>query len=99
MDNSILRAEQWKARIKWRSGINTATSTKDDLSEYLNTKLFQATVHEIVDDNLWDLFKHDFKNFSRTTFNYLDRTELLRLRAVLRCGGVYVQGHKNLTIA
>jgi hypothetical protein len=84
MDNSLLQVEQWKARIKWRSGIDTATSTKEQLSEYLNTKLFQAAVHETVDDNLWDLFKHDFKNFSRTTFNRLDRTELLRLRAVLK---------------
>jgi hypothetical protein len=100
MDSSLLRAEQWKARIKWRSGIDIATSTKEQLSEYLNTKLFQATIHEIVDDNLWDLFKHDFKNFNRTAFNRLNLQELLRLRAVLRCGGVYVhQDHKNLSIA
>ena len=86
-------------QIKWKSGINTAISTKDDLSEYLNTKLFQATVNEIVNNNLWDLFKYDFKNFSRIIFNRLDRTELLYLRAVLRCGSVYVQGYKNLIIA
>jgi hypothetical protein len=91
MDNSILQAKQWKARIKWRSGINIATSTKKQLSKYLNTKLFQATVYEIVNNNLWDLFKHNFKNFSQTTFNRLDLKELLRLRVVLYCGGVFVK--------
>jgi hypothetical protein len=46
------------------------------------------------------LFKYDFKNFSRTTFNRLDLKELLCLRAVLRCGGVFVKPNSHeLTIA
>jgi hypothetical protein len=103
MDNFIiLRAEEWKARIqKWRQPLEVVlATTKDDLSEYLDTKLYQYALYDLGDDNLWDVFKYNFKNFSRTTFNRLDRTELLRLRAVLYCGGVYVhQDHKNLSIA
>jgi hypothetical protein len=100
-DSMNSQVEEWKARRKkWRYGIDIATSTKDDLSEYLNTKLYLYALYDSSDNNLWDLFKHDFKGFTRVAFNRLDQTELLRLRAVLRCGGVYVQqDYKNLTIS
>ena len=102
MEDSATQTEDWKAQMKkWDQPLEvTLTTTKDDLSEYLDTKLYQYVLYETSDDNLWDLFKDDFKNFTRATFNRFNRTELQRLRAVLRCGGVYVQQNTNtVTIA
>jgi hypothetical protein len=83
---------------KWRPGIVVAKATDEDLTEFVNTKLYLYCLYEMVDDNLWELFRHDFKDFtSRADFNRLDFVELQRLRKVLRCGGVRVQQNKGTT--
>ena len=91
----------WRARIKrWEDGVKLGTATKEDLQEYLSTKLYQYTLNKTTDDNLWDLFKDDFKDFDTATFNRLTCTEIQGLRTYLRCGGVHVeQNHSRLTIA
>jgi hypothetical protein len=72
-DSMNSQVEEWKARRKkWRYGIDITTSTKDDLSEYLNTKLCQYALYDSSDDNLWELFKLDFKGFTQVAFNRLD---------------------------
>ena len=93
--------DEWKEKIKkWENGINPVTTTKEDLQEYLDTKLYQYSIDRTTDDNLWDLFKDDFKSFDLLAFNRYNRTELQRLRSYLRCGGVSVDQNTNrLTIA
>jgi hypothetical protein len=77
--------------IKWRHGINLDAAIAHEISEFLDTKLFQYVLYKIVNDNLWELFRHDFKDFTcRGDFNKLELPEILRLRKVLRCGGVRV---------
>jgi hypothetical protein len=56
--------DEWKEKIKkWENGINPATAIKEDLQEYLDTKLYQYSIDRTTNDNLWDLFKDNFKNF------------------------------------
>jgi len=61
---------------KWEDGIDPTNATKTELQEYLTTKLFQYTMNRTTDDNLWDLFQDDFKNFNVAAFNQYTRTEL-----------------------
>ena len=68
----------WKARIKkWEDGIkfDTAnTPSKEDVLEYIATKIHQYTIERITDDNLWYGFKEDFRNFellSCSAWSYL----------------------------
>jgi hypothetical protein len=43
----------WKARMKkWERGINPATETKDNVKEYVETKLYQYTLKKTTDHNL-----------------------------------------------
>jgi hypothetical protein len=94
----------WKARIKkWEDGIkfDTAnTPSKEDVLEYIATKIHQYTIERITDDNLWYGFKEDFRNFELTNFSGVHWTSLQRLRGCLRCGGVRVeQNTSRLNIA
>ena len=55
--------EQKEKIKKWENGINPVTTTKEDLQEYLDTKLYQYSIDRTTNNNLWDLFKDNFKNF------------------------------------
>ena len=91
----------WKAwEKKWRKGILTETASKADFTEYLLTKLHGYDESGTTDNNLLELFQDDIKDFTTTTFKRAyTPPELQRLRAYLRCGGVYVeQNHKRLSI-
>jgi hypothetical protein len=85
--------QEWDARIeKWRNGIPKDTASKADFTDYLLTKLHEYDVYRSSDHNLWELFQDDFKDFTNTTFERAYTfLELQRLRAYLRCGGVYVK--------
>ena len=85
---------------KWEDRTPIETASKDDFKEYLDTKLYQYTENLSIDDNLWDLFCDDFKDFTTTTFKRAyTLTEQQRLRAYLRRGGIYVeQNHQRLII-
>jgi hypothetical protein len=92
----------WDAKMeKWEDGIQKDTASKADFKDYLNTKLYQYTANSSTDNNLWDLFRDDFKGFTTADFKRgYSLTEQQRLRAYLRCGGVYVeQNRQHHTIA
>ena len=66
----------------------------------METKFYGYAIDRIIDDNLWDLFRHDFEGTTVDQFSSLSRQELVRLRTFLRCGGVYVApNHRNRTIS
>jgi hypothetical protein len=96
-----METEEWKTRIKrWQDGIDVKTAPKEDLNDYVNTKIQWYALHKQSDGNLWELFQEDFITFDITVWNKADRTIVYALRAFLRCGGVYVKHNgKQLTIA
>ena len=101
MDSTDVQPQEWAIRRrKWKHGIDPRTITAEEFLEYTETKLYEYTLYHTSDDNLWDLFKDDFKNVTAEQFNTLGRGGLQRLRAYLRCGGVYVaQNSRNKPIA
>jgi hypothetical protein len=59
----------WDAKMeKWEDGIQKDTASKADFKDYLNTKLYQYTANSSTDNNLWDLFRDDFKGFTTADF-------------------------------
>ena len=60
----------WEARLKkWEDGINVATATKEDLAEYLDTKMHQYSVEKFADDLLWTALQEEFKGFTLEHIN------------------------------
>jgi hypothetical protein len=68
---------------KWKEGINLEASNKDNILDYLNTRLFQYKVEKLTNGDLWELYKEDFANFDINIFSLLEQRYLRRLRAVL----------------
>jgi hypothetical protein len=91
----------WEARIaKWDYGIEVDAATTEDLTNYMQTKIYSYQYDKRNDDNLWECFKDDFKNFTIDTFKQVPLRITQDLRRCLRCGGVrVVQNTKTATIA
>jgi hypothetical protein len=84
---------------KWEDGIDPATATKAELQEYVTTKMYQYILYKKSDDNLWDLFQDDFKNFDNTAYSLISHMLIQNLRTQLCYSSVYIeQNHRNLTI-
>jgi hypothetical protein len=91
----------WRILVrKWRQGIDPETVTVNELKEFVQTKVHEYILDQTSDSNLWDLFQDDFKGVTTEQFGTIPRKDQQKLRACLRCGGVFVtQNHRNLTIA
>jgi hypothetical protein len=61
---------------KWENGINISQATKEDLHDYCKARIHYYTINRQSDENLWDLFQEDFKDFDTTAFGQINRTEL-----------------------
>jgi hypothetical protein len=84
---------------KWSCSIDPVKQ-KDLLDEYVTTKIYEYKSDRSNDRDLWELFQHDFQNFTIETFNSLPLKTLQSLRQCLQCGGVWVaQNEKNVTYA
>jgi hypothetical protein len=100
MESSTPQIQGWNEKVKkWRYGIDMDNVERDDVQEYIQTKLHFYVEDKVQDSDLWELFLEDFKDFSADVFKQHQR-ETQRLRQVLRCGGVFVASNtKNITIA
>jgi hypothetical protein len=96
-----MATDPWEARIrKYDDDFNVGTATKDELVEFIQTKMYLYEQDKVTDDNLWDGFRIDFKDFTPQIMGSILWRELQKLRAYLRCGGVFVrQNSTHLTIA
>jgi hypothetical protein len=53
---------------KWENGINISKATKEDLHDYCKARMHCYIINRQSDENLWDLFQEDFKDFDTTAF-------------------------------
>ena len=64
-----METEEWKTRIrKWEDGIDVRTASKEDLNDYVNTKMGWYALHKQHDGNLWELFQEEFASFDTITW-------------------------------
>ena len=88
----------WKAEAKrWRHGIDTQTATDEDLTDFIQFKLWEYNKHEAMDDGLWSVFQDDFEAFSVDMFSKVHTLHLRKMYAFLRRGGVYVRTKEKRT--
>jgi len=67
---------KWKERIP-RHGyrMDVATALKEDLEEYVETKIYKYIYKNFTDYILWSLFQEDFKGFTADNFKKI-RTDI-----------------------
>ena len=88
----------WKAEAKrWRYGINTQTATDEDLTDFIQFKLWEYNEFKTMDNRLWSFFQNDFKVFSVNTFLRVHKLHLYKMYAFLRRGGVYIRTKEKRT--
>jgi len=86
----------WTEKIaKWGDDINTDTATKDELGEYVETKIYVHEREGFTDYNLWSLFKEEFEGWTKDSFKLLRRGTRTKLRLHLIKRGDYVAPYNN----
>ena len=67
---------EWKERIARHGyGIDITTASKEDLEEYIETKIYEYTYENFTDYTLWLLFQEEFERFTIKNFKKI-RTDL-----------------------
>jgi hypothetical protein len=81
----------WTQKInKWGDGIDTATATKEDFGEYVETKVYVHKREGFSDFTLWSLYKEEFEGWTKDDFKVLRRDTRAMLQHHLIERGVYV---------
>ena len=81
----------WKERIaKYSYGIDLEKATDDNLTAYMETKIYLYTRHNLKDFLLWTVFQEDFKNFTPETFKWVQPNTRSGIRYYLIKRGVYI---------
>ena len=79
-------------------GINIATALKEDLEEYVETKIYKYTYKNFTDYILQLLFQEDFEGFTADNFKKIYTDIRSKLQRHLLKRGVYV-GNSRVTIS
>jgi hypothetical protein len=88
---AIMDKLTWTQKIKkWGDGIDTVTATKEDLEEYVDTKLHVHVREGFSDFTLWFLAKEEFEGWTKDDFRLLRKNTRAKLRLHLLKRGVYV---------
>jgi len=87
---------EWTAKAqKHGYGINTENATKEELGEYIETKMYVYGYRNFTDYTLWALFQEDFEDFTADTFRKVQTDTRARLRTHLLRRGVYVAAYNK----
>ena len=96
-------AADWKEKMKWwDNGINLLDkeTTQDDIKEYGIIKIYIYRVDDATDAELWDIFRDEFKNWIKDTFNNLTVRQLGVLCQQLSANRIFIlQNIKSFTLA
>jgi hypothetical protein len=81
----------WADKVaKHGYGIDTTTSTAEELVDYVNTKIYVHTFEDFTDNSLWCLFQEEFEGFTTEDFKKIRTDIRTKLRNHLLRRGVYV---------
>jgi len=87
---------KWAKKIlKYGDGINIANTTKDELGEYVEMKVYIYIQENFTDYILWTVFKEEFEGFTTKDFRRMRINIRVKLRTYLLRRGVYVGRHNN----
>ena len=80
-------------------GTDTATAAKNDLEEYVKTKMHVHVREDFSDNAVWYAFKEEFEDFAADDFRKLRTDTRIKLRLHLLRGGVFVAQHASARCA
>ena len=89
--------QDWEKEVaKWEDGINPTEAFKDDLTNYIQCKMYvYMEIHNQLDSTLWELFQGDFKDFTVDIFTQIHSYWLQKLRDCLNTKKIWVNfNHK-----
>jgi len=87
---------KWKERIaRYSYRIDVATALKEDLEEYMETKIYKYIYKNFTDYTLWSLFQEEFEGFTIKDFRKIRSVTRAKLYTHLLQRGVYVAIHSN----
>jgi hypothetical protein len=84
---------------RWGEGIDLKATNKKELFEFLLFKDLEFQYHDFQDDDLWEAFKDDFKDFTLQNLKTCDRNSLRSFKGMLRQRGVWVQDDRTISTA
>ena len=88
----------WKAEAEqWKNRINAQTVTDDDVTDYIQFKIWEYNNDNSIDSALWDFFQEDFEEFVIDIFSQASTRTLKTLFLLLYKGGVYVRKNDKRT--
>jgi hypothetical protein len=100
---SEIMKEIQAGRERWPKGIdtvdNTTTTTIKDIDDYITFKITEYTHYNVHDEDLWEVFKEDFKGFSLIMLKECSQLGIRKLRTLLRMNGVWVRKDRRMTVA
>ena len=86
----------WKERIaKYGYGIDLEITTNDNLTEYVETKIYLYTQYNLIDYLLQTVFQEDFKDFILEFFKQVQFGIKMGIHNYLVKRGVYITKHSN----
>jgi len=87
---------EWKERIaRYGYGINVTTALKEDLEEYMETKIYEYIYENFTNYTLWSLFQEEFKGFTIKDFKKICFAIKAKLYTYLLKRGVYITIYNN----
>ena len=87
---------EWLEAIeRFKDGINIAEASKDELGDYIKTRIYTYTQDNFRDYSLWGIFQEDFQDWTIEDFRRSRTNAKTRLRTHLLQRGVYVACHSN----
>ena len=85
---------EWTAKVQKHSyGINTESAMKEELEEYIETRIYMYRYRNFTDYMLWTVFQKDFEDFTADTFRKVQTDTRAELHTHLLQRGVYVTAH------
>jgi hypothetical protein len=91
--------EMKAGRVKWPKGIDIEVAGIEEIDDFIAFKVTEYIHYDFQDDELWELYKEDFKDFTIAIFKDCNQPGIRKLRAMLRMYGVWVRKDRRKTVA
>jgi hypothetical protein len=91
---ALAEEQEWAMKVrKYGGGIDLGKTTKDELAEFVETKIYMHEKEDFSDNTLWTVFREEFKEFTLEDFRKMRSDTRAKLRKHLLKRGVCIAKH------
>jgi hypothetical protein len=66
---ALAEEQEWAVKVrKYGSGLNLGETIKDELAEFVETKIYMHKKEDFLDNTLWTIFREEFEEFTLEDF-------------------------------